>query len=249
MNNYHFFNYDNTLEGLFTLVFEKYKCIEHAYIKPTSVQTNFFDDVNFVVTDLSKADRVKKSITKNFGNYFLTQILYVYCSYHDNKEDIIAKTIKGMYVYGKDFLYSSNKFAVEFNKIVKKVAREIHTFKGLLRFKEIEGGVLFAEFSPDSDILYFLIRHFKERMPDENFIIYDSYRNYAAFYFDKKVEFISVENFDIKETSEEKFFKDIWCNFYNSVSIKERKNTKLMKNNMPIKYWKYLPEKNNIKIL
>ncbi len=36
----------------------------------------------------------------------------------------------------------------------------------------------------------------------------------------------------------------LWIGFYDAIAIKERKNKKLMIENMPKKYWKYLPEKN-----
>ena len=38
-------------------------------------------------------------------------------------------------------------------------------------------------------------------------------------------------------------FLSLWQNYYRTVAIKERKNTRLMKNFMPVRYWKFMPEK------
>lgn len=229
--------------GLFTVIFDKYKILENSHIEPKSLESNFFKDEIFVSSDKNKAMRVKKSIVKNFGWSFLNKILLVFASYYKNKEDCIAKTLKGMYLYGKDYLYSSKTFSVNFLKIQKEVSREIHTYTGLLRFKEIEGDVLFAEFTPKSDILKFLTPHFKNRLRGEDFIIYDAKRNYAAFYLKGELDYYCAKDFEVKKTDDEDKFSNLWREFYTAVSIDERKNTKLMTSNMPKKYWKYLPEK------
>lgn len=243
MNSYHFFNYDGSIDGLFSVIFDEYRVLENCHISIKKKQINFFNDETFIVTDKNKASRVKKSIAKNFGNNFLHMVLLVFASDFENKEDCIARTVKKMYLYGSKFLYSEEGDAVKFFGLQKEVGREIHAYKGLLRFKEIEGGVLFAEFTPKANILKFLTNHFKSRLKDEDFIIYDAKRNYGAFYFDGNLDFYMAENFEIKETDGENKFRNMWKDFYNSISIDERKNQKLMISNMPKKYWKYLPEK------
>ena len=47
----------------------------------------------------------------------------------------------------------------------------------------------------------------------------------------------------INEESRDEFFEKCWKTFYDTVSIDERKSPKLMKNNMPKRYWKYLTER------
>lgn len=233
--------------GLFTVIFDKYKFLENSHIEPKKLEKDFFNDEIFVSSDKNKAMRVKKSILKNFGWDFLNKIVFVFSSFYKNKEDSIAKTLKGMYLYGKDYLYSSEKEPVNFLKIQKEVAREIHAYTGLLRFKEIEGSVLFAEFTPQNDILKFLTPHFKNRLKGEDFIIYDARRNCAAFYLKGELDYIFAKDFEINETNDEDKFRNLWREFYKSVSIDERKNTKLMTSNMPKKYWRYLPEKDKFK--
>ena len=58
---------------------------------------------------------------------------------------------------------------------------------------------------------------------------------------------VEILNLDIKESKKEEFFQNLWIGFYDAIAIKERKNKKIMIENMPKKYWKYLPEKNRKK--
>ena len=54
-------------------------------------------------------------------------------------------------------------------KISKYVGHENHKFKGFLRFKELENNVLYAEFSPENDILFLLSKHFEKRLKNKEF--------------------------------------------------------------------------------
>ncbi len=241
------YTYDGSLEGLFTIIFEQYKFLEQANISIKNNQLDFLNDDIFVQTDTEKFTRVKKSLIKNFGYAFYTRINLVYLSEDHEKSAIIAKTVKNMYKYGYNYLNSSDIIAAKFNRLCKFSSREIHSYKGLLRFKEIQEGFLFAEFEPKNDILQAISYHFIRRLTNEKFVIYDKTRSKCSIYSDHKLNFYDVQKMFTKESLSEKFFEDCWIEFYNSVGISERKNPKLMQNNMPKRYWKYLPEKQNIK--
>lgn len=167
------YSYDNSLDGLFTVIFEQYKYIESALITVKSEQLDFLNDDIFVETDTDKSSRVKKSIIDTFGFNFYRSINYAFVSENPDKSTIIAKTIKNMYRYSYNFINSSDKTAVAFHSLCKNSTRELHAYKGLLRFKEIQDGFLFAEFEPNNDILELLTYHFKNRLRNEKFVIYD----------------------------------------------------------------------------
>jgi probable DNA metabolism protein len=42
---------------------------------------------------------------------------------------------------------------------------------------------------------------------------------------------------------DEKLFQEMWKTYFKSIAIKERINPKLHKQNMPVRYWKHLTEK------
>lgn len=235
--------YDGTFEGFLTVIFTQYKEIFKTKIEREKDQISFLDQ-KYIKTDFEKAKRVEDSIKKNISKDFYYDIKIAFKSDYKNKDTIIARLIKLSFLKGEKITKSTNKYAIAFNKMVKNYSREAHTFMGLLRFKEIQEGFLFAQYESHNDILEDLSRHFLQRMPKEKFVIYDENRNKAFVSIYGNFEVVEILNLDIKESKKEEFFQNLWIGFYDAIAIKERKNKKLMIENMPKKYWKYLPEKN-----
>ena len=235
--------YDGTFEGFLTVIFTSYKEIFKVKIESEKDQISFLDQ-KYIKTDFEKAKRVEDSIKKNISKEFYYDIKIAFKSDYKNKDTIIARLIKLSFLKGEKITKSTNKYAIAFNKMVKNYGREAHAFKGLLRFKEIQEGFLFGQYESHNDILEDLSRHFLQRMPKEKFVIYDKNRNKAFVSIYGNFEVVEILNLDIKESKKEEFFQNLWIGFYDAIAIKERKNKKLMIENMPKKYWKYLPEKN-----
>lgn len=235
--------YDGTFEGFLTVIFTQYKEIFKIKIESEKDQISFLDQ-KYIKTNFEKAKRVEDSIKKNISKEFYYDIKIAFKSDYKNKDTIIARLIKLSFLKGEKIIKSTNKYAVTFNKMVKNYSREAHAFMGLLRFKEIQEGFLFAKYESHNDILEDLSRHFLQRMPKEKFVIYDKNKNKAFVSIYGNFEVVEILNLDIKESKKEEFFQNLWIGFYDAIAIKERKNKKLMIENMPKKYWKYLPEKN-----
>ena len=235
--------YDGTFEGFLTVIFTQYKEIFKIKIESEKDQISFLDQ-KYIKTNFEKAKRVEDSIKKNISEEFYYDIKIAFKSDYKNKDTIIARLIKLSFLKGEKITKSTNKYAIAFNKMVKNYGREAHAFKGLLRFKEIQEGFLFGQYESHNDILEDLSRHFLQRMPKEKFVIYDKNRNKAFVSIYGNFEVVEILNLDIKESKKEEFFQNLWIGFYDAIAIKERKNKKLMIENMPKKYWKNLPEKN-----
>lgn len=133
--------------------------------------------------------------------------------------------------------------AVKFRKYLKNVSSEIHFFKGFLRFKESFDGYLYANFKPNNDLLLSLMYHFKNRIPNEKFVIFDEGCKKCRIYLNGDILVFLVDDFLMKNEDKNRHFEEYWKEFYKSISIDNRENLKLMQSNMPKKYWKYLPEK------
>lgn len=238
------YNYDGTFDGLMTVIFEKYKDIGKCEISKENDQVNFLES-EFVETNLVEAQRVITSIRDNIGDEFFSDTYKVFKSNNAKKEEVIAVTVKSSLIYGRIYLGSSKKAAVEFRKIVKNYNHELHAYMGLVRFREIQENYLLAELEPINDILEHLTPHFLSRMPNEKFIICDKNRKKASLCEKGSWEIVEILEMNGVDSRDEEIFKDAWVGFYNAIGINERKNHKLMVSNMPKKYWKYLPEKND----
>ncbi len=236
------YNYDGTFDGLMTVIFEKYQEIGKCEISKESEQVNFLQS-ELVETNLPEAQRVLMFIKDNIGDEFLSNVYKVFKSKDDTKEETIAITIKSCLVYGRIYLGSSKKAAVKFRQILRNFNHEVHTYKGLARFREIQENYLLAEIEPENDIIEHLTPHFLSRMPNEKFIIYDKNRNIASLCEKGSWEIVEILEMNGVDSKEEEIFKDAWQGFYKAIGIEERKNHKLMASNMQKKYWKYLAEK------
>ena len=242
MNSYRYFDYDRSFEGLMTVIFELYEDIERAKFMPDD-QGSLFDTKAFIATDMAETTRVLKALEDRFPKRFMSEIVAVFLSCDKNKEDILIRAIKGVFEHGYGYIFSSEVAASEFRRIRRNVLSENHSYKGLLRFKEVEGGVMLAEFEPKNDILTLIVPHFVKRLPTINFVIADVKRGTAAMHMDGKVEFLELKSLDYAISEKEKFFEEAWKDFYKTIAIDERRNEKLMISNMPKRYWRYLTEK------
>ncbi len=127
---------------------------------------------------------------------------------------------------------------------IKKVTLEAHRFTGFLRFMEGESGVFYAPFSPDNDILELIVPHFIRRLKTQPFVIHDTSRKTAALWNTRECLYTSTdEKVNICLSEYEQTFQNLWKEYYRSVNIQQRPHEKQMKGYMPVRYWKYMPEK------
>ncbi|MFO7735271.1 MAG: TIGR03915 family putative DNA repair protein [bacterium] len=126
--------------------------------------------------------------------------------------------------------------------------REAHRIKGLLRFRKIEN-LLYAPYFSKTFVMPLLGSYFKNRLPDDRWIIHDRERNTALFYDEKVLRQIFFEKKEVGkfvkmyENEEGKdLFELLWKKYFKTIAIENRKNLKLQKSFMPEQYWRYIPE-------
>ena len=128
----------------------------------------------------------------------------------------------------------------------RKVTLEAHRFTGFLRFMQSAGGVFYAPFSPDNDILELIAPHFMRRFGDMPFVIHDLARKKAALFRSGKMCVVPVgDDANVLLHEDELVFQSLWREYYRAVNISERPHEKQMKGYMPVRYWKHMPEKQN----
>ena len=212
-------------------------------IKDTTYQATLLDEVIFL--DIKEEDIIKE-IRLNYGPKVFQTLYYVYLSNHENKELIIYYFYLNTLKYNQSVIYKRNLKCVNLAlKIAKHVGSENHKLKGFLRFRELNNKILYATIAPDNNILYLLSLHFKKRLPKEYFIVNDLKHNLISLYDTKELYILNSEDFKInnlKMSKNEQEIKNLWKNFYQTISIKERKNERCRRNFMPKKYWPYIIE-------
>jgi probable DNA metabolism protein len=244
------FIYDGTFEGLLTIVFDcfKEKAIPFNIVNKKDNINSFLENYEYINTDLDKSFRVFTGITKQISESVLYNSYSAFLSGEINKEIHIFKYLIYGFLNGSKVEYIRNlDFVFEVQRLSKKVMLEAHRFKGILRFKLINDNILYAEFEPDNNIIEALSKHFKQRLKNEKWIIHDKKRKVISMYDMKEYRILNLgeytqENFNIIDNLDKDMYEDLWKVFYNTISIKERKNSKLQMQYMPKRYWKYIIE-------
>ena len=237
-----FYFCDGTPENFFTAVFDAYKETECVITSDSELQLSLGCETVRVQTDLKKCERVRRGL-KKYDKYAEDDILRAFRSYDTNKEQICFLYIKRIFQYKKPVRNAYNlPEVVDLNTVLQQISYETHRFTGFLRFKETAGGTFYAPYSPDNNITDLLMPHFVARFRAP-FIIHDIKRKIAGLYNGSEWIMTYAGDAEICLSESERAFEALWKKYYQSVNIKERPHEKQMKGYMPVRYWKFLPEK------
>lgn len=238
--------YDGSFEGLLTIVFDCYvkKVIPLRIVGKNMLKPNFLERIEEKITDYEKSNRIFHGIVKNISYETLYHSYYAFLSNEKEKEINILKYLLNSFVIGpKINTMLSIDFVFAVHRMRKKMLKESHKLKGLLRFIEIGDNLFYASIHPDNNVIENLGHHFIRRLPSQNFVIHDKNRNIAFIYNTKEYQIIDSSNFSVPDISEnEKKYQELWTTFFHTIAIKERTNPRLQMQYMPKKYWKDLVE-------
>ncbi len=238
--------YDGTFEGLLSAIFIAYseKCIPSAITSDEYIQQCLFADCRSVSTDYTKAKRIWDSLNKKISSRALRNIYYAYLSNHNNKELICYNYARACYHFGPDVdLHLSCAPVNDILKIGQRVRSEAHQYIEFVRFSELENGVFYSEIAPNCDILPLIASHFKKRLSNMPWIIHDLNRMQCIVYNGKECYISPTDTFPKVIYSEnEKLYRRMWKDFYDTIEIKERHNEKCQNTCLPKKFRRYMTE-------
>ena len=238
-----FYLTDGSEDCFYTAVFDCYADKQGVITSRRDVQLALDSEVKEVATDNNKATRVKKKIAE-YDSAALGDITLALRSCDGNKEQVALEYIRQIIKRRHPVRAMTNlPDVMEMEDICSRVTGELHKLKGFLRFMENDKGVLYAPYSPDNDITDLLAPHFAERLKNQKFVIHDIKRKIAALYDGNEIIICFADGADVYLSEYEQEFEELWKLYYKSVNIKERPHEKQMKGYMPVRYWKFLPEK------
>lgn len=126
------------------------------------------------------------------------------------------------------------------NELAKAVGRDTHKMKAFVRFREVPGetDTFIAWFEPDHWILDRVAPFFARRFVGMRWAILTPYRSVAwdgaALAFGPGVQRSDAPTDDAREA--------LWRTYYANIFNPARLNPRMMRQEMPQKYWKHLPE-------
>lgn len=250
--------YDGSFEGLLTAIFEiyEYKIEQPVIALQQSGPASLFSGNHTVHTDAIKADRVLNKLKTKLSAQGLSNFFAVFLSGLEGMENKLFRFAQQViHTPGNIKQDYSNADVLFVQQVSRKVYRERHRMEAFIRFKRTADDLYYAVIEPDFNVLPLLIKHFRERYADQRWLIYDVKRKSGLYYDLQQVEVVEMDAAEIRShymyaqtgdgIHEEKeiYFERLWQQYFKSVNIAARKNTKLHVQHMPKRYWKYLVEK------
>ena len=139
--------------------------------------------------------------------------------------------------------------------LCRNVYNENHLLTEFLRFSETPGGILVSRIGPKNDIMTLLAPHFADRLPEENWVIYDENHKRAAVHPAGRTWFLvnqplepEQENSDrgwsrwLRERTDEETYEDMWRMFCDTIAIRERCNPVCQRTHLPLRFRPYMTE-------
>ena len=250
------FIYDKTFEGLLTAVFDAYsfKLFPDRLQAETEQLPLFYEHVITIGTDEEKANRVWKGLKKKLSPSALSMLTSCWLSELPEIGTLLFRYIRKAIDCPKSIeLNFGDADVLELAQIWKKVGHERERILMFARFQKTIDNIYFAPVEPLYNVIALVTDHFKDRFADQQWILYDMKRQYGYYYDLKTITEIHFEkqppqlradasNQDLW-AEEEKLFQTLWKTYFKTVAIKERTNPKLHRQNLPVRFWKYLTEK------
>lgn len=252
------FVFDNTFEGLLTAVFEAYsrRHFPDVLLAEGEPLPLFYEDAFTVVTEAEKAGRVWRGLQKKLSAGALSCLAQCWLAEEPGTPMLLFRYIRKAVDAPRSIETAfADPDVLELSRMWKRVDWERIRLLQFVRFQKAADGTFFAAVEPEKNALPLVVDHFKDRFADQPWLIYDLRRAYG-FYYDLK----SVRQVTFEEESreghlltgmldeslmdrDEKLFQQLWKTYFKSICIKERLNPRKHKQDMPVRYWKYLTEK------
>lgn len=236
--------YDGSFEGLLSCVFVSFERRELPCGVISEEQGQLcLSEILRVETSREKAERVLKAIPKKISPQSEELIKKAFLSCEIGKDLLILEYLQKGFHYGRkimDMLADDTVNAI--NKAVLFCGNEAQKIREFIRFSDY-GGYLVSVIEPKNKVIPMIAEHFTDRLPNENFLIFDKTHSMALIYYDHKAEIAENIEFELPPaTAEEKRYRELWRGFYSAIAIKERYNPRCRMNFMPKRYWAHMTE-------
>ncbi len=245
---------EDSLEGIFTAIYNIYedKSVHEDTRISLTDELYLFAEYIPVAVDEGKVFKVINTLRRRFGEEDYGRLCYALVSPDMEKAQAVYQTVaaglKCHYLPGHLFDNLANASIHKVFALSRATNNEVLHLHGFVRFKELENGILYSRISPKNNILAFLMPHFADRFPMENFMLHDEGRKLFGvhpagqeWYMMQDEEFVMDEE-KLKMSEGELAYQELFRYFCHKIAIKERKNLTLQRNMLPLRFREYMVE-------
>lgn len=248
---------EDSPEGILTAVYRAYEWKlkpEHTRIQVGAADLCLFAAYREVTADAGVAGKVANTVKRRFGQDAWEDIYFALAAEAKEKGQAVYRTIAAGLsgrIRGKLMGGLADDDIRRTFELSRHVHSEAHRMLMFVRFRELEGKLLFARIEPDANVLEFVMPHFADRFPLENFVIMDVRRGIAGIHEARRDWFLvrldreERERFSsmaLRYSEEELEMAELFRHFCVSLGIRERKNLSLQQQFLPLKYRRFMTE-------
>lgn len=252
------FVFDGTWEGMLSVVFDAFSLRRRPLelLRTGAQMPVFADGIHDVVTDPSHAARVWRGLrrrlpagaTAALAASFLSELPAMDMPTFRYMVRVFSEASpRGI---ERDF---SDPDVLAVFETARKVRCEQHRVLQFLRFQKAADGTYFGIMEPIYNVMPLTVGHFADRFADQRFILYDKRRGFG-YYYDghEPMEITMPEELPHIATGrladevmdpDERLFQQLWRTYFKAIAIAERRNPRKQRQDMPVRFWKYLTEK------
>lgn len=245
---------EDSLEGIFTGIYNAYlKKKPHEQIHLcVGEEENYrlFAVYETCEPDEKKAASVAGTILRRLGKEAYMSICRALASRSPDKAEAVYKTVAaGLSMKNQRQVMGDlrNPSVHRVFELARYTANEAHYHVEFLRFRELDNGILYAPIGPENNVITFIVPHFADRLPLENFVIHDTIRGIFALHPARKDWYLVSGEGEMNQAERhfsegEKKYSELFTSFFHTIAIKERKNYGLQRNMLPLRYREYMTE-------
>lgn len=244
---------EDTLESVFTAIYQAYeekRNHEDTILCLTDDPILFAEDIA-VEADEEKTRKVMGTLRLRFGQEDSERLCMALASNDEEKAQAVYRTVVlGLRCRCRPGHLFDNLADRDIHKafaLGRGVSTETGHQKQFLRFQELENGMLFSRIGPKNDVMVFLMPHFADRLPIENFVIYDEKRNlFGVHPAGKQWYLLRGEETDrpagLRYSAAEAQYQELFRQFCHTITVKGRENRKLQRGMLPLRFREYMVE-------
>lgn len=252
------YTYDGSFQGFLCVVFQAFQSQRWPIsINAKHLQSpTLFTEDHYIETTDNQAERVWQGLIRKTSARN-AQLMHVsFLSELPGTEMLLWRYLHKIFTKSEPNYYQNmlDEDVYQVWQTARKVHKEAHLFLGFVRFQQATDDLLFAPIEPDHNILHLLAPHFKKRFAQQSWVIYDMRRRYGIYHDQQSLAEVHIDNpeFSLQtgqikaqgKALDEDYYQGMWQTYYDAVNISARANPRQMKQMMPRRYWRYLPEKN-----
>lgn len=245
---------EDSLEGIFTAIYNAYEDKRNHEETVISLTDELFLFAEYIAvqTDTEKAVKVMRTLARKFGEEDYLWLCYALTASDTDKAHAVYRTVvDGLRRKVSQGHLFDNLACDAVNRafsLGRGAGRECMHLKGFVRFQELDNGIMYAKICPKNNILTFLMPHFADRFPMENFMLYDEKRRLLGLHPAGQEWYVmqESENPEQKElfrlSDAEYAYQELFRYFCDKITIEDRKNPILQRNMLPLRFREYMVE-------